>query len=803
MKRKLSKICCCFLSVAFAVNSISAIIPALVSQAAVTKTPVLPFAPFSVSGIGGTVTSVKQSDRLFTQTDVAVISADSELQGIIADAPAKDNSVSSIMKVNTMSGGNALTYNYATVTHSFIKTVDITEEKGLKIATATGSEYSTSDINASQVYANIEFNKRNSYVGADGIMFYLKLDGANTIYPNFGAFKPAGTSRWSYDFDPTLMPMVGKKYSYRSLSDNTWKTGTIVAGKEGNAYSGVLRFDSAFEGYIKIPFDSLGNDLGFKFSHYQDSFSHMCVKAVGIGGKYGTLTAGPYFVINKDSVSTQMQVNNSFVQAPDAIGANINGFKYSLKEADAILVYAKTDSANRITISANMWDDYLGDIPSLVLKSDATVYTAALGENKWTKIKTAKVETGGAVEFSKGFEGYIKIPIDSLQEEDASPFIAIYPEIDYITGIKINIAGIGGKYGKVETVPFLINDDNGSTSFEFSSEYQPATQEETEVVPILEAKVLGYNWATVKHTEVKPLDYTAAKGTLMKAIASGGYEETNVSNSQAYANFKLNKAPLSDYEGLVFYVKLDTANVVMPQISLTMPEDKTRWQWSWNPTMMLKVGSTYEYMQLSGYEWKTGTVIEAVPGNSYYGAVKFDGAFEGYIKVPFSSLDNDMGYAMQTSLDTVDNIVYRAKGLGGSYGDVTFGPSFFMTKNGFKGITLKEADPIIVNPVTEWSSTDWAPNSQQEIVTPLDWTTAKALKLTTDSKYTNNYPASSLAYARFQMNDSFTLGSATHIIMYVKIDSANTILPMVAYSGTSINTGYDPAMTLGVGKSYS
>lgn len=805
MKIKLLRVLAFFLTVVFSVNTFSLVLPTMVAAKSVEKTPVLPFAPINANGIGGAEVQVKTDKKLFIDTEYVEITSDKYLQGIIAEAPAKDNSVSSVMKITPMVGSSAITYNYATVTHDFKNTVKLTNEKGLKIATVSGGEYVATEAMSSQAYANIAYSKRNSFVSADGVMFYLKIDGANILAPQFGAFAPETAGRWKYDFDPTLMLMSGKEYYYMSIGSKSWTKATAVQDKASSTYFGAMKFDKAFEGYVKIPLESMGNDLGFKFKVNQDSFKVMCVKAKGLGGKYGTVTAGPYFVVNKDSTSTKIEVNKAdFTAAPASIGAKITGFKEPLKDTESILVYAKTDSANRITITANMWDDYLGDIPSLILKSNATVYTAAIGDSNWKKTKTVKTETDGAIEFNKAFEGYIKIPISSLKEQEASPFIAIYPEIDYITGIEITVAGIGGKFGKVAVAPFLINDDKGTTSFKLSDDYTPPTVVATEVEPIMGTELLLNNWQTVSHTQVKPLDYTTAIGSLMTAKSETGYEQPNLNSSQAYANFKLNSATLNGYDGLVFYVKTDSENVVIPQIALDIPTDTTRWKYSWDPIMVLMVGGYYEYLPITGGEWQVGTAVEGVPGNTYFGAMQFDSAFEGYIKVPFSSLNNDSGFIMNTAVDTVKNIVYRVKGLGGKYGQVTIGPSMLVSRDGSNGITLKAADPIIVNPVTNLVSTPTSSKAQQTVIAPLDWTDAKGLKLAASAEYTNDYPGSSLAYSNFSTNNECSFGDATHVIWYIKSDSANTFVPKIAYYGPGVNiSSYNPEMTLGVGKSYS
>ena len=160
MKKRLSHIVAAVLTATFVLSSISVGLPAAYAAGS-GKTPVLPLTPFSVSGIGGAKAEIKKDKKLFIKTDTAVISSDTYLQGIIAEMPQKDTSVSKVMKVTPMTGGTALTYNAETVTHSFTKVTNLTDEKGLKINTVTGKEYSVADTTVSQAYANIQFDKRS------------------------------------------------------------------------------------------------------------------------------------------------------------------------------------------------------------------------------------------------------------------------------------------------------------------------------------------------------------------------------------------------------------------------------------------------------------------------------------------------------------------------------------------------------------------------------------------------------------------------------------------------------------------
>lgn len=251
MKKRLSHIAAAALTASFLLSSISVGLPAAYAAGA-AKTPVLPLTPFSVSGIGGAKAEIKKDKKLFIKTDTAVISSDTYLQGIIAEMPQKDMSVSKVLKVTPMTGGTALTYNAETVTHSFARVTNLTDEKGLKINTVTGKEYSVADTTVSQAYANIQFDKRNSFVGADGVMFYLKLDAANTVAPNFGAFRPENSGRWSFDFDPVLMLMVGKEYSYKALNASSWTAAKAVEDKAETPISAQCALTERLKAMLKF-----------------------------------------------------------------------------------------------------------------------------------------------------------------------------------------------------------------------------------------------------------------------------------------------------------------------------------------------------------------------------------------------------------------------------------------------------------------------------------------------------------------------------------------------------------------------
>lgn len=514
------------------------------------------------------------------------------------------------------------------------------------------------------------------------------------------------------------------------------------------------------------------------------------------------------------------------------------GFDQPTEKATHLLLYVKVPTANVITLTVKMRDDYASSsVPNLVLKAKVAYQVMPLG-GKWSDAKTANSGTG-ALKFDKAFEGYVKIPLSSFKDDASGANVAaVLTEIDYMTGLEARFAGVGGKYGTIEMLPYLVVADNGSTSFKIADDYVAPTSNAVQVTPVTNLTL--NKWAMgVNLTEVSPLSFTKAIGS--KISGKNGKEtylenndtangvtyndgqvilnsKGNPATGQLYSSFSPVNLSLADTTGLVFYVKVDAANLLDPGFNINRNLiEKSRWRYSYDPDLFLGVGYTYQYMSIDGGDWKTGVAVAGNPEKTAYGsihgAIKFDGAFEGYIKIPYNSLVSDSGFIFCADLDTIQNIYFKLVGAGGKYGEPVVGPLFTVDKEGSTGLELTTPpEPVKATPISGWTtSTNWWEYNVKTEVTPLDFTTAKGL-MTTYRKYGDTYPEywesefGSIQTSRAYIGFNFAEGSRQAIagsdglIFYVKTESANDIFPVM----TLINeeTGKQGEYHLMVGKLY-
>ena len=145
-----------------------------------------------------------------------------------------------------------------------------------------------------------------------------------------------------------------------------------------------------------------------------------------------------------------------------------------------------------------------------------------------------------------------------------------------------------------------------------------------------------------------------APGDLTQSGVTGGYIRDS-SNTQwkFYAALQLNELSLGNTEGIVFYVKTDSANRIVFTMDLTIPEDAARWRSSFAPIMQMKVGAEYQYMPEGEETWRESTAVVGMDGNqTWFAAIQFESAFEGYVKIPYSSLVHDSGtFTMDPNID--------------------------------------------------------------------------------------------------------------------------------------------------------
>lgn len=197
--------------------------------------------------------------------------------------------------------------------------------------------------------------------------------------------------------------------------------------------------------------------------------------------------------------------------------------------------------------------------------------------------------------------------------------------------------------------------------------------------PITDWNIFAPNYDTVSQSLVNPVPSVAANGIRVTSNNSGTLEtavngDIYIAGRKVYAAAQLSTPMcVSAGDGIIFYLRTDAPNTVLPMLPVSDPKIT-----SYKPDMALKIGAEYFYMPLGG-SWQAAAAAES--GYSarpeYFGLISFDKAFEGYIKIPFSSLSNDAAaVAVLNGENYVERIICTVKGLGGKYGNDVFGPFF-------------------------------------------------------------------------------------------------------------------------------
>lgn len=403
----------------------------------------------------------------------------------------------------------------------------------------------------------------------------------------------------------------------------------------------------------------------------------------------------------------------------------LNGFSQKMTDVSHLLLYIKLPAANTVTVTAHTYDSYTGSIHEMSLAPDMAYQVMALGADHWEEARTAAAGSaqnyGGGMVFDGAFEGYVKIEIAGMCDEDEN--FAILPEIDFLCGLSFRFEKIGGSYGSVEILPYFVTDDGGG---------QPALTEGwtlpeeadgvLQVSPVADVSLNHSAGEAISAQLVSPLDSAGGAqgiqmnpGGLTQGGATGGYIRDSANTQWKFsAGLRLSELSLKDTEGIVFYVKTNAANRIVFTMDLTIPEDAARWRSRFAPVMQMKVGAAYQYLPEGEETWREATAVVGMDANqTWSAAIQFDAAFEGYVKIPYSSLAHDSGtFTMDPDIDCATQMTFHVDSIGGEYGSLTVGPVFTVRKDGFRQLSVVESPEE--EPAAQGTPTGVMPEDTQE-----------------------------------------------------------------------------------------
>lgn len=582
-----------------------------------------------------------------------------------------------------------------------------------------------------------------AYKDVSSVLLYLNLKSENTITVAASFYDEYYANAYSQGIT------LGKSANYYVLSRgaSNWTKKSTVAADNG---TGGIKFDKAFEGYVKIPIDSFDMSSKFAVLYAIDSIKAIELSFQKLGGSYGDVSVAP-FLITTDDGGVDFAVANGY-KAPDpkcyeklivdpvydmtrrntnaatittttvspldftsALGISMvpkdapyekedvsssqayAGFEFndmSISGYSGIVAYVKTDAANvfmpeiDLTHPGGRWTY---DYNPILTMTVGTVYEyRSINDETWHIGKTIAGKPGdnthwGAIDFSGPFEGYVKLPFSSFLDASDSGYFVLSDQLDTIKYIHLKLKGLGGKYGNATLGPLFMIKQDGFSGMEISD------SDPILVTPISDL-TKSVNSAYVKADYIKPFDFTDVNGLKMES-ASGVLtsDDGNINASRATATLKSAQAlDMSAYKNvtdLIFYVKTDSANTIMPV--LNFKRNGKTYEWS------LHIGDVYQYLPLGGTAWKNGITEDkgntAVNNGAVYatrkcfGTISFDGAFEGYVKVSVASFRHPSipnPNNLQFESDLFESFWIKSKYLGGEYGSVSFAPLFLVNKAG-------------------------------------------------------------------------------------------------------------------------
>lgn len=623
------------------------------------------------------------------------------------------------------------TNHYKEMTKAMISPIDNFDVNGISIIPTNSDlsySYEANNVISSAVGATVEYNDDNrpSMQGITDIIFYIKTEAANSFMPIVDVQNRGDNSYVNYD--PQMSLLVGSKFYYSSLSDSDsgkkWTAGTVTTcGKNpDNEYWGTIKFIRSFEGYIKVPIESFGSDTYTNGIVSSDKIVRAACKFRYAGGSKGNVVFAPVFYVTQDSEysklltpetevipitdynvervgcsgNTLFPINNMNIPGesidrkliwdvpydeftkPSSCVIKLTDINKPMTGTEGIMFYLSIPSGNAIAFDMELvlpdesrWE-YNYDV---VLQPYAGMGFSFLrnGETEWQSGQLNNNSTSpyrATMEFDGGFTGYVKIPYSSLKNDTG---FAYDVSLDTIKKIVFWCAKVGGGYGEVVIAPlFLIKNDGINDEIIISDKYLEAEKSEVICVENYSTTCKGINCDSSTSDVVFGVNSHSITAAEEWDTADDSVGTSN--SKQMYISGFSKK--LTDTDGVLMYVKLPYANTISCYLDLLLPEDTARWNHTtYAPIMSLYNNRNYYVLEKGSSEWVEKKVVQA-SSNNYWGGLKFDTAFEGYIKIPYSSFACDeTKFVFDSNLDTMTALMVRFKNGGGSYGNIEIIPA--------------------------------------------------------------------------------------------------------------------------------
>ena len=373
----------------------------------------------------------------------------------------------------------------------------------------------------------------------------------------------------------------------------------------------------------------------------------------------------------------------------------------TLTNGQALLVYIKlpaTTTTTQLFISTDTdLNTASANFPRV--NSNKPYQLLAQGATAWEQKTAIKAPDdsvdNGFMELDAGFEGYVKIPLDSMSLSGGK-----ITSSTMLNLISFRIGHFGGDLGPATVGPIMlvtkdstaltIKMDGAATAVDMQKPLP--TQPKLEATQILKNTTVAIGEDLVKAGKVKvepnskntatavksPVGYSNLPAVSIDNVDGVRMTAATVAGTNDCTTVHVN-AKLTDGKSLMFYVKLpdDAAN----QLFLVMPinPDENGIATSW-PRM--QNGSDYQLLDKGDTTWteKQAIAASATTGEEN-GVIEFDAGFEGYVKIPLSSIAWKSTPTDVTDATTVVSMQMRFSNFGGNYGPITVGPIMNVTSD--------------------------------------------------------------------------------------------------------------------------
>lgn len=386
----------------------------------------------------------------------------------------------------------------------------------------------------------------------------------------------------------------------------------------------------------------------------------------------------------------------------------------SIADTEGLIFYVKTESANYILPKLELINET--NQGEYHLKKGSNYYYAAIGSSTWqtgTALAGSSDESygfKGVISFEGAFEGYVKIPYSSMGNDGSR---VMNTETDKTKAIGFNIAKLGGDYGTVSIGPvMLITEDSTSTKIEVPEKWQIS---DLVVKPLSE-------YASMSSAKLTGTKASISSGTLtgngVKISSSNYYycdcstvasndSSQNMNKAPSYKTSYASEQKLDNASGFIFYVKTDVANQISAQFNIP--------DYGWD-CAYLGTGKAYYLMSVNGISWETKTASRGNNGELAYGLIDLTAGFEGYVKIPFSSIYNSRYPDDATAFGTINSetaknykltaVEWRSRKIGtdtdGTEYSYTVGPVYLVMNDSSSSEIKVEYDPINAKAVTRY-----------------------------------------------------------------------------------------------------